>query len=56
MNDLEKKENEIKPEQEQKESFWKKIQKPVKPVIAWSIFGGVVVFVIVLALIIFSNL
>ena len=33
------------------QEFWKKCNETVKPVIAWSVFGGVLVVAIALALI-----
>ena len=35
-----------------KQDFWKKCNETVKPVIAWSVFGGVLVVSIALALIV----
>jgi hypothetical protein len=41
--------------QEEKETFWKKMQKPVSGLVGWLIFGGFIVFIVVLGLIILLN-
>ncbi len=55
MNDLEKKENEIKVEQTAG-CFWEMLQKPIKPIIGWSIFGGSVALIVLIDIIIFLSL
>lgn len=44
------------PAEGEKESFLSKISKPVKPLFAWLIFGGAVVVIVLIGIIVLTNI